>query len=166
MVVQKMQGSRASYIGCPKNDIRAGCPTSSKNCSLNRDVECLSVGTIFAHSFSERSAMAAHLQLPRKMAPNPIDQHVGSRVRMRREMLAMSQHKLGAALGLTFQQVQKYEKGATRIAASRLQQMSHVLQVPVAFFFEGMPNALAPHNSNESASSTARLMTSSPIQTA
>jgi transcriptional regulator with XRE-family HTH domain len=91
------------------------------------------------------------------MAPNPIDQHVGSRVRMRREMLAMSQHKLGAALGLTFQQVQKYEKGATRIAASRLQQMSHVLQVPVAFFFEGLPNALAPHNSNESASSTAQI---------
>ena len=82
MVVQKMQGSRASYIGCPKNDIRAGCPTSSKNCSLNRDVECPSVGTIFAHIFSERSAMAAHLQLPRKKAPNPTDQHVGARVRI------------------------------------------------------------------------------------
>src|SRR5262245_47060773 len=64
-----------------KNDIRAGCPTSSKNCSLNRDVECLSVGTIFALSFSERSAMAAHLQLPRKKAPSPTDQHIGARVR-------------------------------------------------------------------------------------
>src|SRR5499427_9774512 len=104
MVVQKMQGSRASYIGCPKNDIRAGCPTSSKNRSLNRDVECPSVGTIFAHSFSERSAMAVRLPLPRKKAPSPIDKHVGSRVRMRRIMLAMSQEKLGAALGLTFQQ--------------------------------------------------------------
>jgi len=67
------------------------------------------------------------------MAPNPIDQHVGTRVRMRRKMLAMSQQKLGAALGLTFQQVQKYERGATRISASRLQQMSHILQVPVEF---------------------------------
>src|SRR5262252_5819650 len=144
MVVQKMQGSRASYIGCPKNDIRAGCPTSSKNRSLNRDVECPSVGTIFAHSFSERSAMAVRLPLPRKKAPSPIDKHVGSRVRMRRIMLAMSQEKLGAALGLTFQQVQKYEKGTNRIGASRLQQISHILQVPVAFFFEGLPNELAP----------------------
>jgi len=62
----------------------------------------------------------------------------------------MSQQKLGAALGLTFQQVQKYEKGATRISASRLQQISHILQVPVEFFFEGAPNASAPHGSNKS----------------
>jgi transcriptional regulator with XRE-family HTH domain len=88
--------------------------------------------------------MAVRLPLPRKKAPNPIDQHVGSRVRMRRFMLSMSQEKLGAALGLTFQQVQKYEKGANRIGASRLQQISHILQVPVAFFFEGATNALAP----------------------
>ena len=74
-----------------------------------------------------------------KKAPNPIDRHVGSRVRMRRMMLSMSQEKLGAALGLTFQQVQKYEKGTNRIGASRLQQISHILQVPVAFFFEGAP---------------------------
>jgi len=74
-----------------------------------------------------------------KKAPNPIDKHVGSRVRMRRMMLAMSQEKLGDALGLTFQQVQKYEKGTNRIGASRLQQISHILQVPVAFFFEGAP---------------------------
>ena len=72
-----------------------------------------------------------------KKAPNPIDKHVGSRVRMRRMMLAMSQEKLGDALGLTFQQVQKYEKGANRIGASRLQQISSILQVPVSFFFEG-----------------------------
>jgi transcriptional regulator with XRE-family HTH domain len=75
-----------------------------------------------------------------KKAPNPIDKHVGSRVRMRRMMLAMSQEKLGDALGLTFQQVQKYEKGTNRIGASRLQQIANILQVPVSFFFEGAPN--------------------------
>jgi transcriptional regulator with XRE-family HTH domain len=85
-------------------------------------------------------------------APNPIDQHVGSRVRMRRLMLAMSQEKLSFALGLTFQQVQKYEKGMNRIGASRLQQISHILQVPVAFFFEGAPNALAPQGSGSALS--------------
>src|ERR1700734_1057923 len=75
-----------------------------------------------------------------KKAPNPTDKHVGARVRMRRMMLSMSQEKLGDALGLTFQQVQKYEKGTNRIGASRLQQISQTLQVPVAFFFEGAPN--------------------------
>jgi transcriptional regulator with XRE-family HTH domain len=74
-----------------------------------------------------------------KKAPNPIDKHVGSRVRMRRMMLGMSQEKLGDALGLTFQQVQKYEKGTNRIGASRLQQISDILKVPVSFFFEGAP---------------------------
>jgi len=75
-----------------------------------------------------------------KKAPNPTDKHVGSRVRMRRMMLGMSQEKLGDALGLTFQQVQKYEKGTNRIGASRLQQIAHILQVPVSFFFEGAPS--------------------------
>jgi len=89
--------------------------------------------------------MAAHLQLPRKKASNPTDQHIGSRVRMRRKMLAMSQEQLAEALGITYQQVQKNEKGTNRIGASRLQQISHILQVPVAFFFEGAPNAAAPH---------------------
>src|SRR4249919_2143319 len=74
-----------------------------------------------------------------KKVPNPIDKHVGSRVRMRRMMLGMSQEKLGDALSLTFQQVQKYEKGSNRIGASRLQQISLILQVPVSFFFEGAP---------------------------
>jgi len=74
-------------------------------------------------------------------APNPTDRFVGSRVRMRRLMLGMSQETLGEELGLTFQQVQKYEKGTNRISASRLQQMSHILQVPVPFFFEGAPQA-------------------------
>ncbi|MFG1376450.1 helix-turn-helix domain-containing protein [Xanthobacter autotrophicus] len=74
-----------------------------------------------------------------KKAPNPIDKHVGSRVRMRRMMVSMSQEKLGEHLGITFQQIQKYEKGTNRIGASRLQQISTVLGVPVAFFFEGAP---------------------------
>jgi transcriptional regulator with XRE-family HTH domain len=96
--------------------------------------------------------MAGRLQLPRKNTPNLTDQHVGARVRMRRKIVAMSQEKLGAALGLTFQQVQKYEKGATRISASRLQQMSHILQVPVEFFFKGAPNASAPDGSGSALS--------------
>src|SRR5271154_3545814 len=72
---------------------------------------------------------------------NPTDKHVGSRVRMRRLMLDMSQTDIANALGLTFQQVQKYEKGANRISASRLQHISQILQVPVPFFFEGAPAA-------------------------
>ena len=75
-------------------------------------------------------------------APNPVDKYVGSRVRMRRIMLGMSQEKLGDALGLTFQQVQKYEKGTNRVGASRLQQISEILQVPVAFLFEGGPSGV------------------------
>src|SRR5581483_8052979 len=74
-------------------------------------------------------------------APNPVDKYVGSRVRMRRIMLGMSQEKLGEALGLTFQQVQKYEKGTNRVGASRIQQISEILQVPVSFLFEGSPGA-------------------------
>jgi transcriptional regulator with XRE-family HTH domain len=75
-----------------------------------------------------------------KRSPNPVDKHVGSRVRMRRLMLGMSQEKLGDGLGLTFQQVQKYEKGTNRIGASRLQHISHILGIPVPFFFEGAPH--------------------------
>ena len=71
--------------------------------------------------------------------PNPTDKYVGSRVRMRRLMLHMSQERLADQLGLTFQQVQKYEKGTNRISASRLQEISHILEVPVPFFFEGAP---------------------------
>jgi transcriptional regulator with XRE-family HTH domain len=73
-------------------------------------------------------------------APNPVDKYVGSRVRMRRIMLGMSQEKLGEALGLTFQQVQKYEKGTNRVGASRIAQISEILQVPVSFLFEGGPS--------------------------
>jgi transcriptional regulator with XRE-family HTH domain len=88
---------------------------------------------------------------------NPIDKHVGSRVRMRRLMLGMSQTKLGDAIGLTFQQVQKYEKGTNRISASRLQQICDVLQVPVPFFFEGAPLAPGQHAGNSAAPSPAYL---------
>ncbi len=70
--------------------------------------------------------------------PNPIDVHVGSRVRLRRTLLGMSQEKLGEAIGLTFQQVQKYERGSNRIGASRLYDLARVLDVPVGFFFEEM----------------------------
>jgi len=72
---------------------------------------------------------------PRKQ-PNPIDVHVGSRLKLRRTMIGMTQEKLGEQLGVTFQQVQKYEKGVNRIGASRLQEISRVLDVPVSFFFE------------------------------
>jgi transcriptional regulator with XRE-family HTH domain len=77
-----------------------------------------------------------------KKIPNPIDKHVGSRVRMRRMMLGISQEKLGDGLNLTFQQVQKYEKGTNRIGASRLQYISNILQVPVEFFFENAPGQM------------------------
>ena len=79
-------------------------------------------------------------RMPRR-AINPTDKHVGSRLRMRRLMLDMSQTDIANALGLTFQQVQKYEKGTNRISASRLQHISQILQVPVSFFFEGAPAA-------------------------
>ena len=74
---------------------------------------------------------------------NPTDKYVGSRLRMRRLMLDMSQTNIADALGLTFQQVQKYERGSNRISASRLQHLSQILQVPVPFFFEGAPAASA-----------------------
>jgi transcriptional regulator with XRE-family HTH domain len=86
-------------------------------------------------------------------APNPVDKYVGSRVRMRRIMLGMSQEKLGEALGLTFQQIQKYEKGTNRVGASRIQQISEILQVPVSFLFEGGPTGVAgTEGANEAAS--------------
>jgi transcriptional regulator with XRE-family HTH domain len=75
--------------------------------------------------------------------PNPVDVHVGSRVRLRRTLLGMSQEKLGEAIGLTFQQVQKYERGANRVGASRLFDLSRVLDVPVGFFFDEMPDDVA-----------------------
>ena len=74
-------------------------------------------------------------------APNPTDKHVGTRIRMRRMMLGMSRTNLADAVGLTFQQIQKYEKGTNRVGASRLQQFAKILNVPILFFFEGAPTA-------------------------
>src|ERR671912_3040718 len=76
----------------------------------------------------------------REHRPSPIDVHVGGRVRLRRTLMGMSQEKLGEALGLTFQQVQKYERGINRVGAGRIQQISEALQVPVSFLFEGGPS--------------------------
>ena len=81
--------------------------------------------------------VAGQIQMMAKKSPNPTDKYVGSRVRMRRLMLEMSQKKLGEKLRLTFQQVQKYEKGTNRIGAGRLQHISQILKVPVSFFFDG-----------------------------
>jgi len=74
-----------------------------------------------------------------KRSPDPVDRHVGARIRMRRLMLKISQTQLGDALGLSFQQLQKYEKGTNRVGASRLQHIASILQVPVSFFFEEIP---------------------------
>src|SRR3954464_9693665 len=90
-----------------------------------------------------------------KKSPSPVDKHVGSRMRTRRLLAGMSQEKLGDALGITFQQVQKYEKGTNRISASRLQQIAHIVQAPVSFFFEGGPSSISKPNGQQSGPSTA-----------
>jgi transcriptional regulator with XRE-family HTH domain len=82
--------------------------------------------------------------------PNPVDVHVGRRLRLRRTLLGMSQEKLGEAIGLTFQQVQKYERGSNRIGASRLFDLSRVLDVPVGFFFDDMPEEVAARSPGQS----------------
>lgn len=89
-----------------------------------------------------------------KKKPNPIDIHVGSRIRLRRTMLGMSQEKLGESLGITFQQIQKYEKGTNRVGASRLQNISSILNVPVSFFFEDAPGDQASASGMAEASSS------------
>ena len=97
-------------------------------------------------------------------ASNAIDAHVGSRVRMRRMMLGMSQEKLGDALGLTFQQVQKYEKGTNRMGASRLQQAADILGVAVPFFFEGAVGGTYKPDGSARRQPTSTIL--SPLQTA
>lgn len=82
------------------------------------------------------------VSVDREGRPSPIDVHVGSRIRLRRTLLGMSQERLGEALGLTFQQVQKYERGVNRVGASRLFDLSRVLDVPISFFFDDMPDSL------------------------
>src|SRR6476469_6209872 len=81
---------------------------------------------------------------PKIETTNPIDVRVGARLRLRRNMLGLSQERLGEAIGLTFQQVQKYERGANRIAASRLHELSRVLNIPVSFFFDDTDPVRAP----------------------
>ena len=76
---------------------------------------------------------------PPEARPSPVDVHVGARIRLRRTLLGMSQERLGAALGLTFQQVQKYERGVNRVGASRLFDLSRILDVPISFFYDNMP---------------------------
>jgi transcriptional regulator with XRE-family HTH domain len=76
-------------------------------------------------------------------APNAVDVHVGSRVRMRRQLRGMSQEQLGKAIGLTFQQIQKYEHGTNRVSASRLYDMAEALDVPISYFFEEIPDEIA-----------------------
>ena len=75
--------------------------------------------------------------------PSPVDVHVGARIRLRRTLLGMSQERLGDALGLTFQQVQKYERGVNRVGASRLFDLSRILDVPISFFYDNMPGSQA-----------------------
>ncbi len=89
--------------------------------------------------------------------PNPIDVHVGGRVRLRRTLLGMSQEKLGEAIGLTFQQVQKYERGSNRIGASRLYDLSRVLDVPVGFFFDDMTDEVAARSPGQIRGRTAEM---------
>jgi transcriptional regulator with XRE-family HTH domain len=79
--------------------------------------------------------------------PSPVDMHVGARIRLRRTLMGMSQERLGDALGLTFQQVQKYERGVNRVGASRLFDLSRVLDVPISFFYDNMPEPLNPGGS-------------------
>jgi transcriptional regulator with XRE-family HTH domain len=79
-----------------------------------------------------------------KKSPNDVDRHVGSRIRTRRVALGISQEKLGTALGITFQQIQKYEKGTNRVGSGRLQNISNILEVPIGYFFDGMPGGDGP----------------------
>ena len=94
-------------------------------------------------SDSHASAAPTTAAAERESRSSPIDAHVGARIRLRRTLMGMSQERLGEALGLTFQQVQKYERGVNRVGASRLFDLSRVLDVPISFFFDDMPEPLA-----------------------
>src|SRR5690606_26271151 len=124
----------------------------SKRITLNNSCERASLGRVHGKVWGAMAAMQVSNRRGRgggRMGrPRPVDVHVGSRVRLRRTMLGMSQEKLGAAIGLTFQQVQKYERGANRIGASRLFELSKVLDVPVSFFFDDMANDVAGSTSS------------------
>lgn len=104
---------------------------------------------MITNSYEETQAMKP-AKLHSSSNPDPVDIHVGGRVRLRRTLLSMSQEKLASALGITFQQVQKYENGTNRVGASRLFHIAKVLKVPVSFFFEGYHNADATDQVAES----------------
>lgn len=95
--------------------------------------KCLGIGWM---------ALSDQMGADREGRPSPIDVHVGTRIRLRRTLMGMSQERLGEALDLTFQQVQKYERGVNRVGASRLFDLSRVLDVPISFFFDDMPDSL------------------------
>ncbi|HEX4259716.1 MAG TPA: helix-turn-helix transcriptional regulator [Acetobacteraceae bacterium] len=101
--------------------------------------------------FPDAARAGATASGEREGRASPIDAHVGTRIRLRRTLLGMSQERLGDALGLTFQQVQKYERGINRVGASRLFDLSRVLDVPISFFFEDIPAPMAEHHRNRAA---------------
>ena len=123
--------------GCCRCDVL--CVGATFPCFAISDQDCI----------SSNLTLRGFIQMMAKKSPNPTDKYVGSRVRMRRLMLGMSQEKLGEKLGLTFQQVQKYEKGTNRIGASRLQHISQILKVPVSFFFDGAVSKQAEDGSSK-----------------
>src|SRR5215218_2297310 len=104
-----------------------GCNHKNRNYKF-----CVAIASRYGEDVQAETAV-------HKKSPSPVDQHVGRRIRMRRMMIGLSQEKLGAALGLTFQQVQKYEKGSNRVGASRLLEIAGVLGVGVEYFYEGLP---------------------------
>lgn len=109
--------------------------------------------------------MLAHQHIGKARQAHPVDVHVGGRVRLRRVFLGYSQEKLANALGLTFQQIQKYERGANRISASKLYELSRILSVPVTYFFEGVESegeAGAGTGPNAGATTTANIHSSDP----
>src|SRR6195952_1505577 len=84
-----------------------------------------------------------HAQIDVERSPHPVDLHVGARIRMRRKVLGVSQEKLADELGLTFQQVQKYERGANRVSASKLYEIARSLSAPISYFFDGLSDPQA-----------------------
>src|SRR3977135_573412 len=103
------------------------------------------------------------IKIARGQGPDPVDVHVGARLRLRRNLAGMSQDQLGSASSLTFQQIQKYERGPNRMSASRLYQLSKILNVPVAWFFEDMAQASAIKNPQEMSDSEQISLDGSPI---
>jgi DNA-binding Xre family transcriptional regulator len=130
----------------PRNDRRARCGCRAAMDGLSRRRRAAAMDGPPRDRIGPIRVVESRMKVARKMrafaddagGPHPIDAHVGSRLRLRRTMLRISQEKLAAELGLTFQQVQKYERAANRISASRLYQLCRILKVPVSFFFEGI----------------------------